>query len=185
MLSSIREKLSNWVIGVLLFLVAVPLIFMGLGNYQTASETYAFKIDDQVITTAKLEQEVFQYRQALEKNFQGNIPPIYTDNFIKNLTMEYMMRTILLDMTSRDLGLVYHNKSIIDKISNTSSFRDENGFNKDLYKRQLFKISMTPQNYERYVYQKEITEQLKNSITDTSFLTKPEEGNLIKFRYHK
>ena len=185
MLTRIREKLGSWVIGVLLFLVAVPLIFMGLGNYQTASQTYAFKIDDQVITTAKLEQEVFQYRQALEKNFQGNIPPIYTDNFIKNLTMEYMMRTILLDMTSRDLGLVYHNKSIIDKISNTSSFRDENGFNKDLYKRQLFKISMTPQNYERYVYQKEITEQLKNSITDTSFLTKPEEGNLIKFRYHK
>jgi len=185
MLTRIREKLGSWVIGVLLFLVAVPLIFMGLGNYQTASETYVFKIDDQVITTAKLEQEVFQYRQALEKNFQGNIPPIYTDNFIKNLTMEYMMRTILLDMISRDLGLVYHNKSIIDKISNTSSFRDENGFNKDLYKRQLFKINMTPQNYERYVYQKEITEQLKNSITDTSFLTKPEEGNLIKFRHHK
>jgi peptidyl-prolyl cis-trans isomerase D len=185
MLSSIREKLSTWVIGVLLFFVAVPLIFMGLGNYQTVSETYAFKIDDQVITTAKLEQEVFQYRQALEKNFQGNIPPIYTDNFIKNLTMEYMMRTILLDMTSRDLGLVYHNKSIIAKITNTSSFRDENGFNKDLYKRQLFKISMTPQNYERYIYQKEITEQLKNSITDTSFLTKSEEKNLIKFRHHK
>ncbi len=185
MLTRIREKLGSWVIGVLLFLVAIPLIFMGLGNYQTASQTYAFKINDQVVTTAKLEQEVFQYRQALEKNFQGNIPPIYTDNFIKNLTIEYMMRTILLDMTSRDLGLVYHNKSIIDKISNTSSFRDENGFNKDLYKRQLFKINMTPQNYERYIYQKEITEQLKNSITDTSFLTKPEEGNLIKFRHHK
>ena len=177
--------MSTWVIGVLLFLVAVPLIFMGLGNYQTASETYAFKIDNQVITTAKLEQEVFQYRQALEKNFQGNIPPIYTDNFIKNVTMDYMMRSILLDMASRDLGLVYHNKSIIDKISNTSSFRDENGFNKDLYKRQLFKINMTPQNYERYIYQKEITEQLKNSITDTSFLTKSEEMSLIKFRHHK
>jgi len=185
MLSSIREKLSTWVIGILLFLVAVPLIFMGLGNYQTASETYVFKIDDQVITTAKLEQEVFQYRQALEKNFQGNIPPTYTDNFIKNLTMEYMMRTILLDMESRNLGLVYHNKSIVNKISNTSSFRDENGFNKDLYKRQLFKVNMTPQNYEKYIYQKEITEQLKNSITDTSFLTKSEEENLIKFRYHK
>ena len=185
MLSSIREKMSTWVIGVLLFLVAVPLIFMGLGNYQTASETYAFKINDQVITTAKLEQEVFQYRQALEKNFQGNIPPTYTDNFIKNITMEYMMRTILLDMESRNLGLVYHNKSIINKISNTSSFRDESGFNKGLYKRQLFKINMTPQNYEKYIYQKEITEQLKNSITDTSFLTKPEEENLIKFRYHK
>ena len=185
MLTRIREKLGGWVIGVLLLLVAIPLIFMGLGNYQTASETYAFKIDDQAITIAKLEQEVFQYRQALEKNFQGNIPPIYTDNFIKNVTMKYMMRTILLDMESRELGLVYHNKSIIDKISNTSSFRDENGFNKDLYKRQLFKINMTPQNYERYVYQKEITEQLKNSITDTSFLTKPEEENLIKFRHHK
>ena len=98
MLTSIREKMSTWVIGVLLVLVAIPLIFMGLGNYQTASQTYVFKIDDQVITTAKLEQEVFQYRQALEKNFQGNVPSIYTDSFIKNITMKYMMRSILLDI---------------------------------------------------------------------------------------
>ena len=46
MLKNIRDNLSKWVTGVLLFLVAIPLVFMGLGDYRTSSESYAFKIDD-------------------------------------------------------------------------------------------------------------------------------------------
>ena len=184
MLSRIRENLSTWVTMVLLFLVAVPLIFMGLGNYQAASETFSFKINDRVITSAQLEQEVYQYRQALQKNFGGSIPPLYTNKFIRNITIDYMIRTMLIDQTSRELGFVFHNKSILNQIYSTSSFKDEKGFNKNIYQSQLYKINMTPKNYERYVYQKGITEQLKKSITDTAILTKTEKDSLVKSRYH-
>ena len=142
MLSKIRDKLSTWVIGVLLLLIAVPLIFMGLGNYQSSQESYAFKINDQVISLSQLEQEVFQYRQALEKNFQGNLPPIYTTKFIRNVTVDYMLRTILLDQASRSSGLVFHNESILNTIYSTSSFRDDGGFNKEKYLSQLYQIGM-------------------------------------------
>ena len=91
MLTRIREKLSSWVIALLLLFIAIPLVFMGLGNYQSASDSYAFKINDQVITTSQLEQEVFQYRQALESNNQGSLPPFYTNKFIRNITMDYML----------------------------------------------------------------------------------------------
>ena len=185
MLTKIREKLKGWVIGVLLLLVAIPLVFMGLGNYQTTSNSYPLVIDEQSISAAKIEQEVFQYSQALEKNFQGNIPPFYTNSFIKNLTINYMTRAILLDNNSRNIGLVFHNESIVDEIMNTSAFKDETGFNNNLYRRQLLAIGMDQQTYERYIYQKGITEQLQNSITETSFLTKEEKINLIQFRYHK
>jgi peptidyl-prolyl cis-trans isomerase D len=157
---------------------------MGLGNYQSASDSYAFKINDQVITTSQLEQEVFQYRQALESNTQGSLPPFYTNKFIRNITMDYMLRTIILDNTAKDLGLVYHNESILDQIYNTSSFRDESGFNKDIYKSQLYRIGMSPQSYEGYVHQKGISEQLKKAITSTSIITTQEKTDLIKFRHH-
>ena len=185
MLSRIRENLSTWVIAILLFLVAIPLIFMGLGNYQTTSETFSFKINDRTITSAQLEQEVYQYRQALQKNFGGAIPLLYTNKFIRNITVDYMMRTILMDQTSRALGLAFHNKSILNQIYATSSFKDEKGFNTNIYKSQLYKINMTPKNYERYVYQKGITEQLKKSITDTAILTNTEKDDLLKSRYHE
>ena len=184
MLTRIREKLSSWVIALLLLFIAIPLVFMGLGNYQSASDSYAFKINDQVITTSQLEQEVFQYRQALESNNQGSLPPFYTNKFIRNITMDYMLRTIILDNTAKDIGLVYHNESILDQIYNTSSFRDESGFNKDIYKSQLYRIGMSPQSYEGYVYQKGISEQLKNAITTTSIITTQEKTDLIKFRHH-
>lgn len=185
MLTRIREKLSTWVIALLLLFVAIPLVFMGLGNYQSASDSYAFKINDQVITTSQLEQEVFQYRQALESNTQGAMPPFYTNKFIRNITMDYMLRTIILDNIAKDIGLVYHNESILDQIYNTSSFRDESGFNKDIYKSQLYRIGMSPQAYEGYVHQKGISEQLKNAITSTTIITTQEKIDLIKFRHHK
>ena len=177
--------MSTWVIGVLLLLVAVPLVFMGLGNYQSSEESYAFKINDQIISTSQLEQEVFQYRQALEKNYQGNLPPLYTNSFIREVTVDYMFRTILLDQASRDTGLVFHNESILNTIYSTSSFRDENGFNKEKYLSQLYRIGMNANSYERYIYQKGITGQLQNSITNTAFLTKNEKDDLIKFRHHE
>jgi len=44
---------------------------------------------------------------------------------------------------------------------------------------------MNANSYERYIYQKGITGQLQNSITNTAFLTKNEKDDLIKFRHHE
>ena len=86
---------------------------MGLGNYQTPQKDYSAIINDQVVSQARLEQEIFQYKQALKRNYQGNIPTIYTDKFIKKITLDYMTRSILLDDMALKLGLKFHNKSII------------------------------------------------------------------------
>ena len=33
-----------------------------------------------------------QFKEVLRKNYQGNIPPIYTDNFIKKITFDNLIR---------------------------------------------------------------------------------------------
>ena len=185
MLSRIRENLSSWVVGLLIVLVAIPLIFMGLGDYQTPSNSYVLKINDQTITNSKIEQEVYQYKQALSKNYGGSIPPIYSDKFIKKITIEYIIRTTLIDQMSRDFGLVFHNQSILANLYNTNAFRDNGVFSKDLYKSQLFRLNVTPEIYESYVYQKGISDQMKQSITDTSFLTKNEIIDLASNRFQE
>ncbi len=157
---------------------------MGLGDYQTSSESYAFKIGDKTVSSSRLEQEIFQYKQALLRNNNNQIPPVYTDEFIRDITIDYMIRTMLLDDKARSLNLVFHNNSIVDKIMNTSAFRNENGFDKDLYLSQLYKINMSPESYEGYIYQSGITQQLKKAITETSFITKSEENLLTKYRFH-
>ena len=176
--------MSKWVTGVLLFLVAIPLVFMGLGDYRTSSESYAFKIDDKTVSTSRLEQEIFQYKQALLRNNNNQIPPIYTDDFIKDITINYMIRTMLIDDKARELSLVFHNDSVISNIKNTSAFRNESGFDENLYLSQLYRINMSPESYESYVYQTGITDQLKKSITETSFITNEERDLLTKYRFH-
>ena len=77
MLNLIREKLKTWVVVILVVLVAIPLIFLGVGDYGTNQEQYAFKVNDQEISRSVILQEMAQFKDVLRKNYQGSIlePP--------------------------------------------------------------------------------------------------------------
>ena len=132
MLSVIRDKLKTWVVVILVVLVAIPLIFLGVGDYGTNQEQYALKVNDQEISKSVILQEMGQFKEVLRKNNQGSIPPIYTDQFIKKITIDNITRRSIENNISTKLGLVLSDDSIIDDIRNTSSFKDENGFNPKL-----------------------------------------------------
>ena len=185
MLTLIRDKLKTWAIIFLVVLIAIPLIFLGVGDYGTNQEKYAFKIDDQEVSKAIVLQEMRQFKDVLRKNYQGTIPPIYTDQFIKEITVDNLVRRNIENQISRDLGLVLSDESVIDDIKNTSSFRDENGFNSKLYKQRLFMINMNPEIYEQFVYQKGTREQLRGTITETAILSINDKKININSQYHK
>ena len=185
MLSAIRDRLKTWVIGLLITIVAIPLVFLGVGDYGSNQEQYAFSVNDQDISKSIVQQEMSQFKEVLRKNYQGNIPPIYTDNFIKKITFDNLIRRNIENSISLDIGLVTSDESIINEIQETSSFRDENGFNPSLYKKRLFLINMNPDVYEQYLYQKGIREQLRKTITDTSILNLTDKKININANYHK
>lgn len=185
MLSAIRDRLKTWVIGLLITLVAIPLVFLGVGDYGSNQEQYAFSVNDQDISKSIVQQEMSQFKEVLRKNYQGNVPPIYTDNFIKKITFDNLIRRNIENSISSNIGLVTSDESIINEIEETSSFRDENGFNPSLYKKRLFLINMNPEVYEQYLYQKGIREQLRKTITDTSILTLTDKKLNINANYHK
>ena len=185
MLSAIRDRLKTWVIGLLITLVAIPLVFLGVGDYGSNQEQYAFSVNDQDISKSIVQQEMSQFKEVLRKNYQGNIPPIYSDNFIKKITFDNLIRRNIENSISSNIGLVTSDESIINEIQETSSFRDENGFNPSLYKKRLFLINMNPDVYEQYLYQKGIREQLRKTITDTSILNLTDKKLNINANYHK
>ena len=185
MLTLIRDKLKTWAIIFLVILIAIPLIFLGVGDYGSNQERYALKINDQEINKSIVLQEMRQFKDVLRKNYQGNIPHIYTDEFIKKITIDNLVRRNAETQISTELGLVLSDESIIDSIKNTSSFRDENGFNSKLYKQRLFMINMNPDIYEQFIYQRGIREQLRNTITDTAILNINDKKLNINAQYHK
>ena len=58
MLSLIRDKLKTWVVVVLVILVAIPLVFLGVGDYGSNQEQYALKVNDQEISKSVVLQEM-------------------------------------------------------------------------------------------------------------------------------
>ena len=184
MLTTIRDKLKTWVVILLVILVAIPLIFLGVGDYGTNQERFAFKVNDQEVSKSIVLQEMGQFKDVLRKNYQGSIPPIYTNEFIKKITIDNLIRRNIENNISTSSNLVFSDESIIEDISNTSSFRDENGFNSQLYKRRLFMINMNPEIYEQYVYQQGIRNQLRKAITDTSILGVYNKKININSNYH-
>ncbi len=185
MLSVIRDKLKTWVVVMLVVLVAIPLVFLGVGDYGSNQEQYALKVNDQEISKSVILQEMGQFKDVLRKNYQGSIPPIYTDKFIKRITFDNLIRRSIENNISSDLGLVLSDDSIVDDIKNTSSFRDENGFNPKLYKKRLYLINMNPDVYEQYIYQKGIRDQLRKTITSSSFMSTIDKKIGINANYHK
>ena len=141
MLTAIRDKLKTWTVILLVVLVAIPLVFLGVGDYGTNNEQYAFKVDDQEISRSVVLQEMGQFKDVLRKNYEGSIPPIYTNEFIKNITIDNLIRRTIENKISTNIGLVLSDDSIIDDIQNTSSFRNEDGFDSKIYKRRLFMIN--------------------------------------------
>ena len=184
MLTAIRDKLKTWTVVLLVVLVAIPLVFLGVGDYGTNNERYAVKINDQEISKSVVLQEMGQFKDVLRKNYQGAIPPIYTNEFIKKITIDNLVRRNIENNISINANLVLSDQSIIDDINNTSSFRDDKGFNSAIYKRRLFMINMTPDTYEQYVYQKGIRDQLRKAITDTSILSIYDKKININSNYH-
>ena len=184
MLTAIRDRLKTWVVILLVVLVAIPLIFLGVGEYGTNQEQYAFKVNDQEVSKSVVLQEIGQFKDVLRKNYQGAIPPVYTNKFIKKITIDNLIRRNIENNISIEANLVFSDESIIDDIQNTSSFRDENGFNTQLYKRRLFLINMNPEVYEQYVYQKGLRDQMRTSITDTSILSVYDKKVNVAANYH-
>ena len=127
MLTAIRDKLKTWTVILLVVLVAIPLVFLGVGDYGTNNEQYAFKVDDQEISRSVVLQEMGQFKDVLRKNYEGSIPPIYTNEFIKNITIDNLIRRTIENKISTNIGLALSDDSIIDDIQNTSSFRNEDG----------------------------------------------------------
>ena len=184
MLTVIRDKLKTWIVILLVVLVAIPLVFLGVGDYGTSNEQYAFKVNDQEISKSVVLQEMGQFKDVLRKNYQGSIPAIYSNEFIKKITIDNLIRRNIENNISTNMKLVLSDDSIIDDIKNTSSFRDEDGFNSKVYKRRLFMINMTPDTYEQYVYQKGITGQLRKAITESAITSIYDKKININANYH-
>ena len=184
MLTAIRDKLKTWVVVLLVMLVAIPLVFLGVGEYGTNQERYAFSVNGQEVSKSVVLQEMGQFKDVLRKNYQGAIPPVYTNKFIKKITIDNLIRRNIENNISTNANLVFSDESIIDDIQNTSSFKDENGFSSQLYKRRLFLINMNPEVYEQYVYQKGIRDQMRKAITDTSLLSVYDKKINVAANYH-
>ena len=88
MLSFIRDKLKSWVVGILVILVAIPLIFLGVGDYGTNNEQYAFKVNDQEVSRSIVMQEMGQFKDVLRK--------IIRDQYLRSIQINLLKKLHLI-----------------------------------------------------------------------------------------
>ena len=86
MLSLIRDKLKTWVVVILVILVAIPLVFLGVGDYGTSQEQYALKVNDQEISKSVVLQEMSQFKEVLRKEIDEIHHESIKIKFIGDLT---------------------------------------------------------------------------------------------------
>lgn len=70
MLQVIREKLSGWVLFLIVGILIVPFAFLGIGDYFSSSvSTYVAKVDEDEISTDRVREAMTRQRQQYRQTF--------------------------------------------------------------------------------------------------------------------
>ena len=148
MIEKLRQTSETAIAKFLFGIITLSFIFFGFTNDFTGSSNIAVKVGDKSISIQELDQELrrqiaqfkektkipnFNYKQALQMGL--------VDQIIDN-----MVYRLLLDLESKDQGVIVSNNKIFEKIKKTGDFQDDKG-------------NFSPEKFAYILDQNNITEQ--------------------------
>ncbi len=148
MIEKLRQGSETAIAKFLFGIITLSFIFFGFTNDFTGSSNIAVKVGDKSISIQELDQELrrqiaqfrektkipnFNYKQALQMGL--------VDQIIDNMTYR-----ILLDLETKDQGIVVSNDKIYEIIKKTVDFQDDKG-------------NFSPEKFAYILDQNNITEQ--------------------------
>ncbi len=146
MIEKLRQTSETAIAKFLLGIITLSFIFFGFTNDFTGSGNVALKIGDKSVSIQELDQElrrqVSQFQQKIPNfNYKQALQMGLVDQIIDNMTYR-----ILLDLETKDQGIVVSDNKIYEIIKNTKEFQDDKG-------------NFSPEKFAYILDQNNITEQ--------------------------
>ncbi len=173
MLQSIREKITGWVAGVIIGLIALSFIFWGVGDFGAAGrDAVAVVNGDEIPRTefeAAYQRQLFQLTEAYEGAVPDEIRRETRERVIEGLVQER-----LLAQRVDERGYRVPDDILAQSIQSIDAFQVGGSFSLDAYRARLIAAGMSPGMFETQQRQAVALQQLQDAIATTGFYTPSE-----------
>jgi len=173
MLQEIRDKLTGWLVWVVVGLIGIPFALWGVESFFTSgSDPVVVKVGDQDITQSQFrtgyEQRYQQFQAMMGERFRADMfdQNKFREAVLNDMTQESMMRQYV-----RQAGYRAGDASLLKYLSSIPAFQKDGQFSTDAYKAALSRQGLTPQRFETQLRDSLEIDQLREAVIDTAFVT--------------
>jgi peptidyl-prolyl cis-trans isomerase D len=173
MLQNIRDRAQGWFAIVIIALICIPFALWGINEYlNVAKEVVVAEINGDKVKLQEFQRDYQQYRQQLQSMFGGNLDPsLFNEERLKKETLDRMVDTRLLLQMAWKSGMRISNAQVAAAVQSLEAFHRDGKFANDLYEQRLKVTGMNPAAFEEQLRQDLLTEQLRQGISSSTFVT--------------
>ena len=174
MLQNIRDGARGWLAWVIVGIISVPFAFWGINEYfSPAPKTIIVEVNGVELAERDFQQQVSLRKRQLRSMFQNqNIDLSFMENRIRQETLEQMIEEEVLVQSAMDAGMRIGDALLATRIHSFSAFYNEEGqFSQQRYEETLRYQGMTPTRFEWDVRRVLLTDQLREGVLRSTFLT--------------
>jgi peptidyl-prolyl cis-trans isomerase D len=167
MLQTIRDKITGWVAGVIIGLIAVVFVFWGV-DFQTGAGSFAAKVDGEGIPAETVRQAWQQRQSQLQQMLRDELPPEMAKAQQTALLDQYIQQT-LLTQRANEFGYLVSDEALAKRVMEIPQFQVDGKFSTDRYNGLLRANGMTEARFEADLQTELLLEQLQNAVVDSAF----------------
>ncbi len=175
MLQRLRDRSQGVLAWIIVILICIPFALWGINEYfSAAAQVIVAEVNGQELELKEFQQAHQRYRQQLQSLLGGKLPDAFNEERLKEQALNQMVASLLEQQTADQAGMRVGDREVGASIQSMPAFQRDGKFARDLYERQIEANGMTPAAFEEKVRRDLVTEQLRQAIADTAFVSKPD-----------
>jgi peptidyl-prolyl cis-trans isomerase D len=172
MLQTIRERISGWVAGIILAMLALVFAVWGI-NFDFTARTVAAKVNGEDIAVGPVLRAYQDQLTRFQQSFRQDVPePIQAE--IRRSVIEQFVQRRLLEQRIEDAGYRVSEEALTRYIQSVPAFQVGGQFSRDAYQAALAGAGYSVQRFEEEQRRLLEIQQLQEGIVASSFVTDEE-----------
>ena len=184
MLQTIREKMSGWVLFLIVGILIVPFALLGVGDYfSTNIATYVAKVGDEEISPDQVRRAIDNQRRQYRATFGEEVDLSFLNTpDQKRRLLDQLVDQSLLYQDGQSAGLIVPPERIREETQSIQAFQVEGRFDPDLYARVLSANQLTPRGFQVEQVKDITTREISSALSGTVGVSDAEVNDYLRLR---
>lgn len=183
MLQQIRDGVKGWLAYAIVFLIAIPFVFVGGYSYFAGGDgRVVAEVDGEEIPRERVEQVFQQQRQRLREAFGDELPEGFDDARLRRSALEEVVDQTLMQNYVRRQGFRVSDQEVARHIRSQQIFQVGGRFSRERYENLLRQNRLAPEQYEDLVRQDLLVDQFQQAVLGSAAVSDRELANFVALR---